>query len=187
MYFEVIHQISRSHGLKNGWFESKITRPVAAIRSLRFVLDWQCQWPVKFSLQHVSCFPGSFWYFPMFLSRHELLNEGFCPYIQIDIGRMVYNLLRICVIFRTFIDFAWKSDLEFTAPCRMFLFFNWWTDLWCAWLHYYYQLRMWQCCFSFCSKNRLHESLFDNIMLVRLSQIVLKSLLSPLAISLLRP
>ena len=41
LFFEVIHQISRSHGLKNQGFESnlsKITRPVAAIRSLRFAL-----------------------------------------------------------------------------------------------------------------------------------------------------
>ena len=40
LYFGVIHQISRSHGLKNRRFEfslSKITRPVAAIKSLRFV------------------------------------------------------------------------------------------------------------------------------------------------------
>ena len=37
----VIHQISRSHRLKNRWFGSnlsKITRPVAAIKSLRFAL-----------------------------------------------------------------------------------------------------------------------------------------------------
>ena len=37
----VIHQISRSHGLKNGRFKSnlsKITRPVVAIKSLRFAL-----------------------------------------------------------------------------------------------------------------------------------------------------
>ena len=41
LFFGVIHQISRSHGLKNQWFESnlsKITRPVAAIKSLRFAL-----------------------------------------------------------------------------------------------------------------------------------------------------
>ena len=41
MFFGVIHQISRSHGLKNRRFESnlsKITRPVAAIKSLRFAL-----------------------------------------------------------------------------------------------------------------------------------------------------
>ena len=39
--FEVIHQISRSNGLKNRWFGlklSKITRPVTAIKSLRFAL-----------------------------------------------------------------------------------------------------------------------------------------------------
>ena len=39
--FEVIHQISSSHGLKNRQFEfnlSKITRSVAAIKSLRFAL-----------------------------------------------------------------------------------------------------------------------------------------------------
>ena len=39
--FKVIHQISRSHELKNLRFESnlsKITRPVAAIKSLRFTL-----------------------------------------------------------------------------------------------------------------------------------------------------
>ena len=38
---KVIRQISRSHGLKNRWLESnlsKITRPVAAIKSLRFAL-----------------------------------------------------------------------------------------------------------------------------------------------------
>ena len=37
----VIHQISTLHGLKNGRFESnwsKIARPVAAIKSLRFAL-----------------------------------------------------------------------------------------------------------------------------------------------------
>ena len=41
LFSEVIHQISRSHGLKNRWFWSnlsKITRPVAAIKSLRFAL-----------------------------------------------------------------------------------------------------------------------------------------------------
>ena len=41
LFFEVIHQISRSHGLKNRWFGSnlsQITRPVAAIKSLRFAL-----------------------------------------------------------------------------------------------------------------------------------------------------
>ena len=46
---KVIHQISRSHGLKSWWFESnlsKITRPVAAIKSLRFAL---------FSLGKVQC------------------------------------------------------------------------------------------------------------------------------------
>ena len=40
-FFEVIHQISRSYRLKNRWFESnlsKIFRPVAAIKSLRFAL-----------------------------------------------------------------------------------------------------------------------------------------------------
>ena len=40
-FFKVLHQISRSRGLKNWWFESnwsKITRPVAAIKSLRFAL-----------------------------------------------------------------------------------------------------------------------------------------------------
>ena len=39
LFFGVIHQISRSHGQKNRRFESnlsKITRPVAAIKSLRF-------------------------------------------------------------------------------------------------------------------------------------------------------
>ena len=41
LFFKVIHQISRSHRLKNWWFESnlsKITRLVAAIKSLRFTL-----------------------------------------------------------------------------------------------------------------------------------------------------
>ena len=41
LFFGVIHRISRSHGLKNWRFESnlsKITRPVAAIKSLRFAL-----------------------------------------------------------------------------------------------------------------------------------------------------
>ena len=38
-FFGVIHQISRLHGLKNRRFElSKIIRPVAAIKSLRFAL-----------------------------------------------------------------------------------------------------------------------------------------------------
>ena len=41
LFFKVIHQISRSHGLKNRWFGSnlsKIVSPVAAIKSLRFAL-----------------------------------------------------------------------------------------------------------------------------------------------------
>ena len=41
LFFEVIHQISGSHRLKNWWFESslgKITRPVAAIKSVRVAL-----------------------------------------------------------------------------------------------------------------------------------------------------
>ena len=41
LFFKVIHQISRSHRLKNRWIGSnlrKITRPVAAIKSLRFAL-----------------------------------------------------------------------------------------------------------------------------------------------------
>ena len=41
LFSKVIHQISRSHGLKNRWFWSnlsKITRPVVAIKSLRFAL-----------------------------------------------------------------------------------------------------------------------------------------------------
>ena len=41
LFLKVIRQISRSHGLKNRRFESnlsKITRPVAAIKSLRFAL-----------------------------------------------------------------------------------------------------------------------------------------------------
>ena len=41
LFSKAIHQISRSHGLKNRWFGSnlsKITRPVAAIKSLRFAL-----------------------------------------------------------------------------------------------------------------------------------------------------
>ena len=41
LFWGVIHQISRSHRLKNRRFESnlsKITRPVAAIKSLRFAL-----------------------------------------------------------------------------------------------------------------------------------------------------
>ena len=47
LFFEVIHQISRSHRLKNLWFESHlnmITRPVAPIKSLRFALF--LKWPV---------------------------------------------------------------------------------------------------------------------------------------------
>ena len=41
LFFEVIHQIWRSHGPKNRWFESnfkQITRLVAVIKSLRFDL-----------------------------------------------------------------------------------------------------------------------------------------------------
>ena len=51
LFFEVIHQISRSHRLKNLWFESnlsEITRPVAAIKSLRFaLLNFKCQYTRK--------------------------------------------------------------------------------------------------------------------------------------------
>ena len=46
LFFGAIHIISRSRGLKNRRFESnlcKITRPVAAIKSLRFAFFWG--WP----------------------------------------------------------------------------------------------------------------------------------------------
>ena len=66
LFFEVIHQISRSHGLKNRQYESylsNVIRPVAAIKSLRFVLlyfllltsriastwhylAWYCKWAI---------------------------------------------------------------------------------------------------------------------------------------------
>ena len=52
--FGVIHQISRSHGLKNRRFKSnlsKITRLVAAIKSLRFAL--------------LSCFLFCYSFFPV--------------------------------------------------------------------------------------------------------------------------
>ena len=60
LFFEVIHQISRSHGLKNRWFGSdlsKITRPVAAIKSLRFALfcHVQCVAPSLFAWLLVAC------------------------------------------------------------------------------------------------------------------------------------
>ena len=48
LFFKVIHQMSRSHGLKNRWFKSilsNITRLVAAMNSLRFALfsrQWKC-------------------------------------------------------------------------------------------------------------------------------------------------
>ena len=41
LFSKIIHQISRSHELTNWWFQSNlgnITRPVAAIKSLRFAL-----------------------------------------------------------------------------------------------------------------------------------------------------
>ena len=44
-FFGVIHQIPWSHGLKNWWFGpylSKITRPIADIKSLRFALFPSC-------------------------------------------------------------------------------------------------------------------------------------------------
>ena len=60
----VIHQISRSHGLKNSHFKSslsKITRPVAAIISLRFallLLLWYTRLQINKNrkvLLHVKC------------------------------------------------------------------------------------------------------------------------------------
>ena len=54
--FEVIHQISRSRRLKNQWFGSnlsKTTRPVAAIKSLRFAL-LSC-WLIKFNEASHCC------------------------------------------------------------------------------------------------------------------------------------
>ena len=65
-FFGVIHQISRSHGLINRRFESnfsKITRAVAAIKSLRFALlelwlvtDW---WP--HSIKPVHAYKEEAW------------------------------------------------------------------------------------------------------------------------------
>ena len=58
LLFLVIHQISRSHGLKNRRFESnlsKITRPVAAIKSLRFAL---LLIPQEFEIFHDRPGPG---------------------------------------------------------------------------------------------------------------------------------
>ena len=47
LFFEVINQIWRSHGLKNRRFESnfsKITRPVAAIKSFQICLVYYCSY-----------------------------------------------------------------------------------------------------------------------------------------------
>ena len=58
LFFEVIHQISRSHGLKNRWFGSnlsKITRPVAAIKSLRFALLFEFYWNMFPEVQLSTC------------------------------------------------------------------------------------------------------------------------------------
>ena len=65
-YFsEVIHQISRSHRLKNLWFESnlsEITRPIAVIKSLRFSLfNLECATlnmilDCKASIQNRTCY-----------------------------------------------------------------------------------------------------------------------------------
>ena len=52
LFFVVIHKISRSHVLKNRQFESnlsKITRPVEAIKSLRFALLWFHKWTLCFT------------------------------------------------------------------------------------------------------------------------------------------
>ena len=50
LFFEVIHQISWSHRLKKLtiWFQLEITRPVAAIKSLRFALFLLCMTLLRF-------------------------------------------------------------------------------------------------------------------------------------------
>ena len=60
-FFEVIHEISRSHGLPNLRFESnlsKITRLVAASKSLRFPCSytnkWSANWNNKNDVLYVS-------------------------------------------------------------------------------------------------------------------------------------
>ena len=91
LFFGVIHQISRSHGLKNRRFKSnlsKMTRPVAAIKSLRFALLIVKHIPLKSSLMEdrdlfiLHCQPwllmkGALWYiFHVFCKKndHEILR-----------------------------------------------------------------------------------------------------------------
>ena len=58
-FFEVIHQISSSHGLQNLQFEpnlSKIIRPVAVIKSLRFAL---LHFVAFYPSQHMGLLPDT--------------------------------------------------------------------------------------------------------------------------------
>ena len=60
LFFKVIHQILRWHGLKNRRFESQfeITRPVAAIKSLRFaLLESHSDLPGANELSNLECCP----------------------------------------------------------------------------------------------------------------------------------
>ena len=97
------HQISRSHGLKNQQFEfnlSKITRPVAAIKSLGFAFYFSCDqaalWMIKsvrlsvclFHLIYIFIHPatklvrGVYWIHPVCLSVSVCLSV--CPSVNLS-------------------------------------------------------------------------------------------------------
>ena len=81
LFFEVIHLISRSYRMKNQWFESnlsKVTRPVAAIKSLRFALFTKPYQTMLMILQDV----WSVWYKTKIGSQSLATNFGVFFMIQ---------------------------------------------------------------------------------------------------------
>ena len=75
LFFEVIHHISRSYGLKNQWFESslnKITRLVTAIKSLRFALCISCKTIKQNQLENHLVLLCHFCKSPFLLVKHTV-------------------------------------------------------------------------------------------------------------------
>ena len=110
--FEIIHQISRSHGLKNYWFESnlsKITRLVTAIKSLRFALLYPihnkvvCMWFIGFT-HLLSVHP---YLSPCLLCGfivtyfHKCYGSVYAPVTLIVLARWNQNLSCIATLFRS--------------------------------------------------------------------------------------
>ena len=139
LFFDVIHEVSRSHRLTNRRFGSnlnKITRPVAAIKSLRFALLKNC-WLNSFHTWHLSFWgdshdPYTFsCSYPLFRpSGGQIFGRkwGFRNFLK-----KKKNPKKLLVPFITYLAFTLRGWVSW--PLFIFVFLAsfsapWWANIW---------------------------------------------------------